>query len=157
MADIFNFTIAASQGPDADRAGGLTAAQQAFAAALRARYDENRQALEAGDIERVLDFFTDDAMWIGNGLPTRRGREELRLLFQEVAGTARVSLRSLAAHVDGSSGWNFADFHVVPNDRMIAPWTFRTSFNWVEDARGWRCNGVLCFPLSDEPEGEEGP
>lgn len=128
--------------PDDQRLGEE---QRAFAVALRARYEEHIAAVEGGDVGRLMTFFAEDVVWMGAGWPSREGKEELRTLFAEVAGTAKVHCRSLCAYVNGDSGWNFVDYAVTPNDRSVAPWTFRTSFQWTRSDGTWRCNGVLCY------------
>jgi len=124
----------------------LSAEQRSFAQALRERYAHHARALETGDLEGILTFFTEDAVWMGSGWPSRSGKAELRAMFKEVAGTAKVHSRSLSAYVNGDSGWNFVDYAVTPNDPAVSPWTFRTSFQWTRADDQWRCNGVLCFP-----------
>lgn len=147
MSAIFHPAISipaqASDIPPDD--GALSEEQRAFAAALRARYGEHVAAVEDGDVERLMTFFTDDVVWMGAGWPSREGKPELRKLFEEVAGTAKVHCQSLYAHVNGDSGWNFVDYAVMPNDTTVAPWTFRTSFQWTRSDGTWRCNGVLCY------------
>jgi ketosteroid isomerase-like protein len=96
-------------------------------------------------VDRVLTFFTDDAVWMGAGWPSRSGKTELREMFEQVAGTAKVCCRSICAHVDGNCGWNFVDYSVTPNDASVSPWTFRTAFQWTRGSGIWRCNGVICY------------
>jgi len=124
---------------------GFSQEQRQFTATLRERYAEHVSALEAGDVERLLTFFTDDAVWMGSGWPSRFGKADLRALFKEVAGTAKVHCRSICAHVSGSAGWDFVDYAVMPNDAGVQPWNFRTAFQWMRENGAWRCNGVLCY------------
>jgi ketosteroid isomerase-like protein len=147
MSTIFHpvISIPAQTGNTPPDDCGFSEEQQAFAAALRARYGEHVAALEDGDLERLMIFFTDDVVWMGAGWPSREGKPELRKLFEDVVGTARVHCRSLYANVDGNSGWNFVDYTVTPHDTAVAPWTFRTSFQWTRSDGTWRCNGVLCY------------
>jgi ketosteroid isomerase-like protein len=125
--------------------GTLSAEQRNFVQALRERYAHHARAMEKGDLDEILTFFTEDVVWMGSGLPSRNGKAEIRAMFEEVAGTGTVRSESLAAYVNGDSGWNFVDYHVTPNDSAVSPWTFRTSFQWTRSDDQWRCNGVLCF------------
>lgn len=122
----------------------LTAEQRDFVAAVSERLAVHADALEVGEVDRLLTFFTEDAVWMGAGWPSRFGKSQLRELFTEVAGTARVRSSCLAAHVAGESGWTFVDYAVEPNDPSVAPWTFRTAFQWTRNDGNWLCNGVLC-------------
>lgn len=147
MSAIFHpaISIPARAGDSPPNDAALTADQRAFAAALRDRYADHVAALEDGDVARLMTFFTDDVVWMGAGWPSREGKPDLRELFEQVAGTARVHCRSMCAHVDGDSGWNFVDYAVTPKNPATPPWTFRTSFQWTRLDGEWRCNGVLCY------------
>lgn len=135
-------------GPNGQLDGRLmTGEQRAFASALRLQYAMHVEALSAGDVDSLLDFFTDDAVWMGSGLPTRVGRPQLRELFMEVAGTATVRCHSLHTYVDGNTGWDMVDYGVSPRDPSVKPWVFRTVFQWVRREERWLCNGVLCYPM----------
>jgi ketosteroid isomerase-like protein len=125
----------------------LTSEQRQFADALRVRYGDHVEAMATADVDRLLTFYTDDVVWMGDGWPSRHGKGEMRSLFNDVAGTSRVRFRSLCAAVEGGMGWNFVDYSVTPVDPDVAPWTFRTTFQWVREAGEWRCNGVLCYAV----------
>jgi hypothetical protein len=141
------FTVPGTEGSFSPPNHTLTAEQCAFASSLFARYEDHVVALGGGDVQRVLAFFTEDAVWMGLGWPSREGKKDLRELFSDVAGTAQVRCTSLYAYVHESTGWNFVDYFVTPNDASINSWTFRTAFQWVCRDNQWLCNGVLCYRL----------
>lgn len=145
---VFRADIRAPDVPPVARGDedALTPEQRAFASALRERYAIHVKAMDAADVESLLSFFTDDAIWVGSGWPTRAGRSQLRELFTEVAGTATVVCRSLYTYVDGDTGWDFVDYAVTPRDPSVTPWIFRTAFQWVRREGSWLCNAVLCYP-----------
>lgn len=149
MAGIFKLRLLVP-GDAAPADLSMTTEQQEFASALADLYQRHVANLSSGDVDRLLTFFTDDAVWRGLGWPDRHGKGDLRLLFDQVAGTAEVAFESLEAFVDGNVGWNFVDYHVAPKDASVAGWTFRTSFQFVREDDAWRCNGVLCFALQPD-------
>lgn len=61
------FTVPAPEGSFSPGNHTLTAEQCAFASSLFARYEDHVAALGGGDVERVLAFFTEDAVWMGLG------------------------------------------------------------------------------------------
>lgn len=146
MSDIFYpaFIVPAPESDTRATATALTAEQRDFTAAVSERLAMHADAMEVGEVDRLLTFFTEDAVWMGAGWPSRFGKSQFKELFTEVAGTARVRSTCLAAHVAGESGWTFVDYAVEPKDPSVSPWTFRTAFQWMRKDGTWLCNGVLC-------------
>ena len=147
MTGVFNpeIVVPAVPGALSPDDTGLTPEQRGFTVALRRQYRIHCEAMACGDVERLLSFFTEDAVWMGSGWPTRCGKGDLRALFQQVAGTAEVRCESLCACVSGSAGWNFVDYFVHPKDPAVTPWVFRTVFAWIHRDAQWVCTGVLCY------------
>jgi ketosteroid isomerase-like protein len=59
------------------------------------------EALAQGDLERLGGFYTEDAVFLRNGVPTLAGRERILELFRGPAGTGVVSFETGEVLEDG--------------------------------------------------------
>ena len=103
-------------------------------------------ASEAGDIDEIVSYWTDDAVVIPPGMPSLAGREALRAY---VEGTRtipgfRISWSTTEAQVspDGTMGYLLSTNEVAVNGPDGQPVTTRgrTVTVWHRDDQGqWRC------------------
>ena len=117
----------------------------AFKEAIRAKYDMKEKAFRERDGETIVTrFYSPDVVSIGEGSPLHRGRDELRKVYTspEVINS-EVRIDSFHTHVNGDAGWDWADFHVTPADRSVAPFTFKILFLWERVEGEWWCKGDM--------------
>jgi ketosteroid isomerase-like protein len=130
-----NFAVAAAD----------SAELASFRQAIRAKYDMKEKAFHVRDGEAIVTkFYAEDVVSAGEGSTLHRGREELRKLYQtpEVIQN-EVRIVSFHTHVNGNAGWDWADFHVTPADRKVAPFTFKILFLWEKVHGEWWCKGDM--------------
>jgi len=117
----------------------------AFKHAIRAKYDMKEKAFHERDGETIVTkFYAEDVVSTGEGEPLARGRDELRKLYQspDVINND-VRIVSFNTHVNGNAGWDWADFHVTPVDKTVAPFTFKILFLWEKVNGEWWCKGDI--------------
>jgi len=122
------------------------AALAAFKKAIRAKYDMKEQAFADHDPEPiVMKFYSEDVISVGEGEAMVRGRDELRKLYVEIVQNHpnRVQVESFATKVEGNLGWDWADFHVTPENTSVAPFTFKILFLWERRDGEWICTGDI--------------
>lgn len=128
--------------PGAADDGGLAAFKQA----IRAKYDMKEKAFAEHDPDTIADrFYSEDVISVGEGESIVRGREQLRRNYIEVTQKHpnRVKVESFATRVQGDLGWDWADFHVTPEDTAVAPFTFKILFLWERRNGEWICTGDI--------------
>jgi hypothetical protein len=76
------------------------------------------------------------------------GREQLRPLYADVVKGNKVKVESVHTFVNGDSGWDWADFHVTPDDPQQAPFTLAILFLWTKVNGEWMCKGDFFAPGS---------
>lgn len=125
------------------------AALQAFKAAIRKKYELKERAFAAHDPEPILtQFYTSDVISAAAGDKIHVGREQLRPLYAEVVKGNKVKVESVHTFVNGDSGWDWADFHVTPDDPQQAPFTLAILFLWTKVNGEWMCKGDFFAPGS---------
>jgi len=118
----------------------------AFKHAIRAKYDLKEKAFAEHDPETIVTkFYSEDVISIGEGEALTQGREQLRNVYVEVTQTHPnlVKIESFATNVKGDLGWDWADFHVTPEDQSVAPFTFKILFLWERRNGEWVCVGDI--------------
>jgi ketosteroid isomerase-like protein len=114
----------------------------AFRRAIRARYDLKERAFAAHDAETiVMQFYAADVISVGEGEGIYIGRDQIRPLYEEVVKNNRVKVDSVYTYVNGDAGWDWADFHVYPDDPKQQPFTFVIVFLWARVDGAWICKG----------------
>lgn len=103
-------------------------------------------AAEGRDVERILSFWTDDAVVMPPGLPTVRGKDELRRYVEDSLRLPgfRITWTStdVAFSPDGSMAYMFSRNEVTMNDEDGRPQTAagRAVTIWRREPDGeWRC------------------
>lgn len=113
---------------------------RAFKKAIRAKYDLKEKAFAAHDAETIVTrFYTADVISVGEGEGIYIGRDQIRPLYQQVVKDSKVKVDSVYTFVSGDGGWDWADFHVVP-DKGEA-FTFAILFLWAKVDGEWMCKG----------------
>lgn len=126
----------------------------AFKQAIRAKYDLKEQAFTAGDADLVVNrFYSHDVISTDNEGHTHIGRDELLPLYQEVTAAFNTEIESVYTHVNGDTGWDWANFHVMPKDpdSEVEPFTFKILFLWEKVDGEWWCKGDMYVLGKFEP------
>jgi ketosteroid isomerase-like protein len=114
----------------------------AFKKAIRARYAIKEKAFAEHDAETIVtQFYTADVFSVGDGEGIFVGRDQIRPLYQEVVKDNKVKIDSVNTFVNGSAGWDWADFNVTPTDGKTKPFTFAILFLWTKIDGVWMCKG----------------
>lgn len=114
----------------------------AFRQAIRAQYDLKEQAFARHDAETIVtQFYAPDVISVGQGEGIFIGRDQIRPLYQDVVRNNRVKIESVHTYVNGSAGWDWADFHVFPTNGKTKPFTFAILFLWSRIDGKWMCKG----------------
>jgi ketosteroid isomerase-like protein len=129
----------------------------AFRKAIRAKYDLKERAFAAHDAETIVTrFYARDVISVGAGEGVFIGREQIRPLYEDVVKSNTVKIESVHTFVDGSAGWDWADFHVTPTDGKTASFTFAILFLWAKEHGEWMCKGDF-FLVGSMQEGKLAP
>jgi ketosteroid isomerase-like protein len=135
-----------TESPPASAAAAKAAASpdtpelQAFKKAIRAKYALKEQAFAAHDAETIVTrFYSPDVISVGEGEGIFVGRDAIRPLYQQVVKDNKVRIDSVYTFVSGNAGWDWADFHVMPDKG--APFTFAILFLWAKVEGQWMCKG----------------
>ena len=119
-----------------------TAALMAFKKAIRAKYDLKEMAFAEHDAETIVTkFYAEDVISVGENEGIFVGRDQIRPLYAEVVKTNHVKIDSVHTYVNGSAGWDWADFYVTPTDGKTKPFTFAILFLWSKVHGEWICKG----------------
>jgi len=129
----------------------------AFKQAIRAKYDLKEQAFAAGDAEPIINhFYAADVVSTDNEGNTHIGREELRPLYEDVTATHNVHIESVYTHVNGDTGWDWANFYVTPKEPGgEEPFSFKILFLWEKVNGEWWCKGDMYVLGEFKQHGEE--
>lgn len=124
----------------------------AFREATRALYDLKEQAFADDDPEPILTrFYSADVISTDLEGNTHMGTAGLRPLYEQVVTTGTVKVESVHPHVNGNMGWDWANFHVTPDDPAEAPFTFKILFLWERVDGQWICKGDMYVMGRFEP------
>ncbi len=121
-------------------------ASAAFKGAIRAKYDLKERAFADGDAAAIVNqFYSADVISTDNEGNTHVGRDELMPLYEQVTATSNVKIESVYTHVDGNTGWDWANFHVTPKDpdSEQEPFSFKILFLWQKIDGEWWCKGDM--------------
>lgn len=127
-------------------AAGGNPALAAFKKAIRAKYDMKEKAFADHDPDTIVDkFYSKDVISVGEDEKLAIGRKELRPLYVEVTQTHpnHVKIKSFRTRVDGNLGWDWAHFHVMPDDPKKRSFTFTILFLWQKRDGQWWCVGDI--------------
>ena len=127
-------------------AAGDDPALAAFKKAIRVKYDLKEKAFADHDPDTIVDkFYSVDVISVGEGESMVFGREQLRPLYKEVAQIhpSKIKIESFNTKVSGNLGWDWADFHVMPEDPKGKPFTFKILFLWEKRHGEWWCVGDI--------------
>ncbi len=114
----------------------------AFRRAIRVKYDLKERAFARHDAETIVTrFYAPDVISVGEGEGIFIGRDQIRPLYQDVVRHNRVRIESVYSYVNGDAGWDWADFHVQPDDPHNRPFTFAILFLWTRVQGEWWCKG----------------
>jgi len=135
--------VAAGAGMHAVPPSAADSAQlAAFRRAIRAKYDLKERAFAAHDAETIVTrFYSPDVVSVGEGEGIFVGREQIRPLYADVVRHNKVKIESVYTYVNGNAGWDWADFHVLPDDPKSPPFTFAILFLWSRIGGEWWCKG----------------
>jgi uncharacterized protein (TIGR02246 family) len=120
-----------------------------FKQAIRKLYDLKEKAWAAGDADAIVTkFYSADAISVGEGDPnTMVGREQFRTAYaQYVKDVPSVRIESVRSYVNGSAGWDWANFYSSPKPdkkSMYPPSPIRILFIWAKEGGHWICKGDI--------------
>lgn len=116
--------------------------------AIHARSRSCLDAMNRGDIDAVMDHYTDDAMLMFSGVPLVKGADAIRRHWESVDQADReAKLETLEITVEGDTAYEVALFEVVSvDDEGLEHQT--SGKNVVVWRRGddgrWRLNVDIC-------------
>ena len=118
---------------------------EAFKKAIRAKYDLKEMAFANNDPKPILEkFYTGDVLSVGPDGVSHEGTEGIRPVYEnpDIIG-GKVKIVSYKTQVSGSSGWDWANFHVNPADPAAEPFTFKMLFLWEKIDGEWMSQGEM--------------
>lgn len=108
-----------------------------FKSAIRAKYDIKEKAFRDHDpMPIALQFYSEDVISVGIDNAYMVGREQLLEGYKSHMADP-VRIESVHTHVNGNSGWDFANFHVMPADPSVQPFTLKILFLWEKRNGEW--------------------
>jgi len=118
-----------------------------FKEATRALYDLKERAFADDDPKPILErFYAPDVISTDAEGNTHVGTAGIAPLYAQVVPTNTVRVESIYPHVNGEIGWDWANFHVTPDDPNQAPFTFKILFLWEKVDGRWVCKGDMYVP-----------
>jgi ketosteroid isomerase-like protein len=127
-----------------------------FRKATRALYDLKERAFAAADADLVVEsFYAEDAVSVGPDGKSIEGREAFRAAYRSMVKDKTVRIESWNSYVRGDAGWDWTNFHIIPNSASRAPSTAIILFIWSRGGQGWVCAGDMVIP-GERPIGEGG-
>jgi len=115
-----------------------------FREAIRARYDLKEKAFAENKPDLVVDqFYSEDVISVDHEGKVHQGREALRAIYREAVPGNTVRVSSIHCHVQGNTGWDWANFHVTPKDPAQQPFSFIILFLWEKRDGKWWCVGDM--------------
>ncbi|MEM9532113.1 MAG: nuclear transport factor 2 family protein [Pseudomonadota bacterium] len=115
-----------------------------FKAAIKERYDLKVRAFAEDNPDLVVDeFYAPDVFSVDNEGKPHAGREALRPIYHEVVPGSEVRIESKRTHVEGNTGWDWANFYVTPDDPEAEPFSFAILFLWERRDGRWWCVGDM--------------
>jgi ketosteroid isomerase-like protein len=134
--------MAAAPADSATTAPADSAELAAFKKAIRLKYDMKEKAFAAHDAQTILTrFYAEDAVSVGEGFGIFNGRKDLRPLYEKAVNEYTVKVTSVHTFVQGSAGWDWADFYVTPVDPKEKPFNLAILFLWAKNGTEWTCKG----------------
>jgi len=116
----------------------------AFRRATRDLYDLKERAFAAGDAEPIVQsFYAEDAVTVKPDGQSVEGRAAFREMYTRMVKDKTVRIESWKSYVRGNAGWDWTNFHVLPNDPANPGSTFVILFLWTKGERGWVCGGDM--------------
>lgn len=127
--------------PGATPIAADTAQLAAFKRAIRSKYDLKEKAWLARDAETVATrFYAADAVMTGQSAKVSVGRDQIRSELQKDVNGDKVKVTSVYTFVDGSAGWDWADFDVLAADGTIKD-SAAMLVLWAKVDGQWMCKG----------------
>lgn len=118
-----------------------------FRKATRALYDLKERAFAAADADLVVNsFYAEDAVSVGADGKSIEGREAFRAAYLNMVKDKTVRIESWNSYVRGDAGWDWTNFHIIPNSASRAPSTAIILFIWARGEQGWVCAGDIVIP-----------
>jgi len=135
-------------GPTTSAGEAHVAELAAFKQAIRNLYDLKEKAWAAGDAESIVTrFYAPDVVSAGEGEAAMVGRAEFRKAYQQfVKDVTSVRIESVRTVVNGSAGWDWANFYHTPKPDKVKeypPSPIRIVFLWSKENGQWLCKGEM--------------
>ena len=135
-----NFELGSLPAPD-------HAEMESFRHATRSLYNLKERAFAEADAEIIVSqFYAEDAVTVGPDGKATEGRVALREMYQRMVLNKKVRIESWHSYVHGDAGWDWTNFHVMPNDPARAPSVSVILFLWTRTEQGWICGGDMFVP-----------
>lgn len=114
----------------------------AFKAAIRVKYDLKEKAFADHDPEPIInDFYAPDVISV-SGQGPMLGREGIRPMYEAVIHNG-ARIESIRTHVEGNSGWDWANFYIIPENPSEEPSSLAILFLWEKRNGEWWCVGDI--------------
>lgn len=114
----------------------------AFKKAIRAKYDVKEKAFASGDADAIVyGFYAGDEITVAARDGIFFGSKDILPEYKKDVGVNHVKIDSVRTYVNGNAGWDWADFHVYPQDGKTKPFTFAILFLWSKINGEWVCLG----------------
>lgn len=112
----------------------------AFKAETRKLYDMKEKAFADGKIDPIVNrFYAANALSVGPDGKPYEGRTAFAQSYSKVVQPYNVKVEPFRSYVNGNTGWEWANFRVMPKDPASTekPFTFVILFLWTKVSGEW--------------------
>lgn len=121
-------------------------ALQEFKRTISAKYEILVKAFATNNAKLISEqFFTPEALAVGEGEETAIGNSQIENLYSEFVGVYQYAAKSFKTTVQGDFGWDFADVLLTPVDKQADdhPHPYKVLYIWSKEGGEWLCKGQM--------------